>query len=219
MRRGLGADTCAGSPRPRRRGRRSRERRPSRTACRSARRRAAAVLVSFSVNSSSGGAVGDRLDVEAESPERRVLGHRPRRPARLRCRGFSSQPSCVQPHDQVLRNQSVGSRCSVAASGPAVGDGDADQDVVRRRLGVLGEDVEVAVVVEHAGVGELELRVVLPRRRVLLDEPRVGKLAPADTCRAPSCTSASASSRGSSSTPSRPRRGCLRARSGRTAAP
>ncbi len=36
-------------------------------------------------------------------------------------RGLTSQPSCVQPHDHVLRNQSVGSRCSTAALRAAVG--------------------------------------------------------------------------------------------------
>ena len=39
-----------------------------------------------------------------------------RRPAK--CRGFGVQPSCRQPQDQVLRNQRVGSRWSVADSGP-----------------------------------------------------------------------------------------------------
>src|SRR5690242_21515990 len=42
----------------------------------------------------------------------------------------------------------------------AVGDGDADQDVVGRVLRVLGDDVEVAVVVEDAGVGQLSLRLI-----------------------------------------------------------
>ncbi len=43
--------------------------------------------------------------------------------------------------------------------GPAVGGADADQDVVRRGLRVLDEDVEVAVVVENAGVQQLVLGV------------------------------------------------------------
>ena len=33
-------------------------------------------------------------------------------------RGFASHPSCMHPHVQVFRNQSVGSRCRFAASGP-----------------------------------------------------------------------------------------------------
>ena len=78
-------------------------------------------------------------------------------------RGFGQQPSSLRPQDQVLRNQSVGSRCSARRLGPAVGDRDADQDVVGRGLRVLGEDVEVAVVVEDAGVGELELGLVACR--------------------------------------------------------
>ena len=44
-------------------------------------------------------------------------------------------------------------------------------------LGVLDEDVEVAVVVEDAGVEQLELRLVLAAAAVLLDQPGVGKLA------------------------------------------
>jgi hypothetical protein len=44
-------------------------------------------------------------------------------------------------------------------------DADANQDVGRRLLGVLDDDIEIPVVVEHAGVEELELRIVRPRRR------------------------------------------------------
>ena len=141
-------------------------------------------------------------------------------PSRARCAASASSPRRVRPHDQVLRNQSVGSTCSGAASGPRLAT------VIRIRmssgdgLGVLDDDVEVAVVVEDAGVEQLELAArAVPRRRFSSTQPRVGELAPAGTCRAPSCTSASAWSRGRSSTPSRPRRGCPRARSGRTGAP
>jgi len=41
--------------------------------------------------------------------------------------------------------------------GAAVGHGEADQDIVHVRLGVLGEDVEVPVALEGAGVQQLEL--------------------------------------------------------------
>ena len=56
---------------------------------------------------------------------------------------------------------------------PPVVDGHAHQDVVRARLRVLHHHVEVAVVVEDAGVEELELGLLAPAPRVLLDEARV----------------------------------------------
>ena len=58
----------------------------------------------------------------------------------------------------------------------AIGDRDPDEHVVRRRLGVFHEDVEVAVGLEHARVGELELGVVSPAPPVFLDEPPVREL-------------------------------------------
>ena len=66
-----------------------------------------------------------------------------------------------RPHAQVLRNQSCGSRCSGAGSGPWLVAVDHDADVVRRGLGVGDHDVEEPVLVEHPGVGQL----VLPARR------------------------------------------------------
>ena len=64
------------------------------------------------------------------------------------------------PQDQVLRNQSVGSRCSVAASGPRL------VTVIRikmssARLGVLDVDVEVAILVEDPGVDRARIPVDL----------------------------------------------------------
>ena len=62
--------------------------------------------------------------------------------------------------DQSLRNHSVGRRCRSAASGPRL------TAVMRTRMSsaaalrVLHEDVEIAVVLEHAGVEELVLHVV-----------------------------------------------------------
>jgi len=49
--------------------------------------------------------------------------------------------------------------------GAAIRRRDARDDRVRRRLRVLDEHVEVAVAVEDAGIAELVLRLVLPRRR------------------------------------------------------
>ena len=88
--------------------------------------------------------------------------------------GFEPPPFC----DQVLRNHSVGSTCSGAASGPRLHDADPDQHVIGRRLGVFDEDVEVAVVVEHAGVEQLVLGLVLAAAAVGRDEVvvRIGRL-------------------------------------------
>src|SRR4030095_12416247 len=58
----------------------------------------------------------------------------------------------------------------------AVGDRDANQQIVRRCLRILGDDVEVAVLLEDSGVDELELGITAAAPLVLLDEPRVGKL-------------------------------------------
>ncbi len=78
----------------------------------------------------------------------------------------ASEP--CSPHAHVLRNQIVGSRCSAAASGPRFACRDADQHIVRRRLGVLHEDVEVAVLREDARVEQFVLRV---RRACAGDSP------------------------------------------------
>ena len=44
--------------------------------------------------------------------------------------------------------------------GPAVGNGDLHQDVLRAVLGVFDENVEIAIVVEDAGVEQLVLHFV-----------------------------------------------------------
>src|SRR4029453_1912610 len=51
-----------------------------------------------------------------------------------------------------------------------VDGGNADQDVVAGALCVLYKDVEVAVVREDAGIGELELGVLAAAATILLDE-------------------------------------------------
>src|SRR5437867_1160662 len=58
---------------------------------------------------------------------------------------------------------------------PAIMDRDEHEDVLRIRLGVFDEDIEVAVVVEDAGVEQLELRLVFAATTVLLYKPAVGK--------------------------------------------
>ena len=66
--------------------------------------------------------------------------------------------------------------CSGAASGPRLNASMRMHDVFRRRLGVLDDDVEVAVLVEDAGVEQLELGALAAAAAVLLDQPAVGKL-------------------------------------------
>ena len=61
-------------------------------------------------------------------------------------------------------------RCLI---GPPVGHGDANEDVVRRPLRVLGRDIPVAPLVEDARVFELELRIAATAPPVLADEGRV----------------------------------------------
>jgi hypothetical protein len=70
----------------------------------------------------------------------------------------------------------------------AVVDGDADGHVLGRRLRVLHEHVEVAVVVEDAGIEELELRSAAAAPLVLLDEPLV-RILPLRIFAEPSCRS------------------------------
>src|SRR3990172_8851335 len=55
----------------------------------------------------------------------------------------------------------------------AVGYRDANQDVVLGGLGVFHEDVEVAVLIEHARVQEFELGVAATAPGVLLDQSGV----------------------------------------------
>ena len=47
-------------------------------------------------------------------------------------------------------------RCSVW---PAVAHADSDEDIVRRGLGVLYEDIEISIVIEHAGIDQFVLWV------------------------------------------------------------
>src|SRR5215467_2009349 len=58
---------------------------------------------------------------------------------------------------------------------PAIRDTDFDQDVLRGRLRIFDEDVEVPVLTEDARVDELELSFSSPSPPILLDELLVGK--------------------------------------------
>ena len=76
----------------------------------------------------------------------------------------------------VLRNHSDGNRCTVALLVAAVGDGDADVHVVGSALGVLDVDVDVAIVVEDAGVEQLVLQLEPASSAVRRDEIGVREL-------------------------------------------
>ena len=89
----------------------------------------------------------------------------------MRMRGLGQQPSCLQPHDQVLRNHSVGKQMQRG------GLRARDWLAVMRMSKSFGEflaysiwHVEVAVVVEHAGVGQFEFAIELAAAVVFLDE-------------------------------------------------
>ena len=73
----------------------------------------------------------------------------------------SSGRGVVRPHDQVLRNQTVGSRCRFGRlPGRDSTTVMRDQDVFGVGLGILDEHIEVAVLVEDAGVEQFELGIV-----------------------------------------------------------
>src|SRR5207249_3182072 len=64
----------------------------------------------------------------------------------------------------------------VGGYGSTVVDGDPDQDVRRRVLRVFRDHIEVTVAFEHAGVGQLELRILFAAPSILLYEVGVRKL-------------------------------------------
>ena len=109
------------------------------------------VLVSFSVKSHSGCAVGEQRTAR-RAPDARPRWRRGVRLLQRRPRTASApRPDVAEPE----RRQDVQRR----GLGAAVGDRDLDQDVFGRRLRVLDEHVEVAVAVEHARVEQLVLEV------------------------------------------------------------
>ena len=159
-----------------------------------------AVLVSLSQTSGSG----------APSPRSTIAPRRSSSQRSAACAARSCGRGAPSVHDQRLRNHSVGSTCSSAASGPALRTRSRMQMSSGRRLRVGGLDVPVAVVVEGAGVEQLVLEALTAAAPVLLQQVRVRERAPAGTRSATASTSAWASSRGTTSTPWRPRRGCPR---------
>ena len=82
-------------------------------------------------------------------PERGVVRPRSRGPRERRNSGRIGVSSVSGPHDQVLRNQSVGSRCSGAGSGPRLVAVIWIRMSSGAGLGVFDLDVEVAVLGER----------------------------------------------------------------------
>ena len=79
--------------------------------------------------------------------------------------------------DQVLRNHKRRQHVEPRRLGPAVVDGDAHEDVAWPGFGVLHEHVEVAVLVEGAGVDQLVLEVLARAPAVGLEQVAVRELA------------------------------------------
>lgn len=75
----------------------------------------------------------------------------------------------ARPAEPQLRQQMQVGRC-----GPTVGHLDADQQVVRSRLGKLDEDIEVAAVGEDTGIEQLVLGFGTRTLRVGAHDLRVG---------------------------------------------
>ena len=59
----------------------------------------------------------------------------------------------------------------------AIGDAQADQNIIGRGLRVLSEQIEVTVLVEHTRLNQLKLAFLPAAPPVFLDQPRVGKYA------------------------------------------
>ncbi len=60
--------------------------------------------------------------------------------------------------------------------GTSIDRGDPDQDIVRRCLGIFGEDIEVAALVEDTRIGNLKFGIELATALVFLKKTRIRKL-------------------------------------------
>ncbi len=58
---------------------------------------------------------------------------------------------------------------------PAIGDAQADQNIIGRGLCVLSEQIEVTALVEHTRLNQFKLALLPAAPPVFLDQPRVGK--------------------------------------------
>src|SRR5947209_17055480 len=81
----------------------------------------------------------------------------------------TARPDIAKPQ---VRQQMQGS-----STGTAVERLDTDAVIFRRGLGILNHDVEIAVLIENAGVEQLELEALSITATVLGDQPGIGKFA------------------------------------------
>ena len=126
------------------------------------------VLVSFSVNS-SGGCPSQRELIGAQRSGARCRSRRRRRFARAR--------RCSRSDPTTTYCETTASAADAAARLRARDfTRDADQNIVGVGLGVFDEDVEVAVLVEDAGVDQFEFRIAARAAAVFLEQLLVGKL-------------------------------------------
>lgn len=120
-------------------------------------------------------AVRTGIGIDAESPERFVFGQNravvllfEHGPGQVAFTRFAPRPGVAEDK---LRQQ-----VQACLFRPPVGDRDPHEDVFRIGLGVLNEDVEVAVVVEDPGIGQFILGIVMRPFGVGGPEQIVGEL-------------------------------------------
>src|SRR2546426_4062541 len=82
--------------------------------------------------------------------------------------GAAPDPGVPKPE----RRQNV----KVAGSRPAICDRNTNQDIVGRALGVLGKNIEVAVLLKYSRVHQLKLRCISSPAPVLRNQPPVREL-------------------------------------------
>src|SRR5262249_40901369 len=127
---------------------------------------------SVQVTRAEGGAIrGGRPEVGAGMPRVRAPPARPGSAAandRLGARDWPPRPRVAEPQ---VRQDVQGRRV-----GTAVERLDLDDEVLRVDFRILDEDVEVAIIVENARIEQLELETLTGTTRVLLHQPRIGKV-------------------------------------------
>src|SRR5437016_13543960 len=69
-----------------------------------------------------------------------------------------------------------GKKAKIGGLGSTIGDRDLDKDVFEVSLGIFHKHIEVAVVVEHSGIEQLKLSLVLATTAVLVHQLAIGKL-------------------------------------------
>jgi hypothetical protein len=143
--------------------------------------------------------LGIGSDVQVAAPEV-VLIERHELPPVLAGPGRREGALAVRPPRPCVAEPHGGQQVDARRFRAAVLDRDLDEDVLRTRLRVLDEDVEVAALGEDARVEQLVLGILDRAPAVLLDQLPLRVLR-ARACTGTSCTSASASNRGRTSTP------------------